>query len=78
MDYSRIVLHIHVTGNNRACTVLEYFLQSVEKYGLPSKVRSDMGGENAHVAQYMLQHEHRGPHSMITGRSVHNQRIERL
>lgn len=76
--FSRMVLHLHVAENNKAETVLSMFLQSVDRYGLPSKVRSDMGGENMLVAQYMINHEQRGPGCMITGRSVHNQRIERL
>lgn len=78
--YSRIPVFLRCSTNNRATTVLEVFLQAVQKYGLPSRVCSDKGRENVDVAMYRLIPFKRGPGrgSMITGKSVHNQRIERL
>ena len=78
--YSRLPVFLSASTNNTADTVLQCFLNGVHQYGLPSRVRCDRGGENVMVSQFMLSHPRRGPGrgSCITGRSVHNQRIERF
>ncbi|KAK7912496.1 hypothetical protein WMY93_012707 [Mugilogobius chulae] len=60
-------------GLQRSC-----FVHAVAQYGMHSRVRTDRGGENNAVALLMntFRGEHRG--SAIQGRSVHNERIERL
>jgi hypothetical protein len=76
--YSRCIVFLGCSGNNRAHTVLSHFVVATEKYGLPSRVRSDYGTENYGIAHFMLAQRGINRASMITGSSVHNQRIERL
>ena len=74
--FSRLVMFLKCTDNNTSETVLQCFLSGVEKYGIPNRVRSDKGMENVSVADYML--SKKGQEGMLTGKSTHNQRIERL
>lgn len=68
------MVYLNVSGVNRASTVLQSFIAAVEQYGLPSRVRSDKGGENTDVAEFMIRSRGNNRNSHITGRSVHNQR----
>lgn len=71
-------MYLKSSINNRASTVYDLFIEAVQKYHLPSRVRSDEGGENVLVAQHMIEHRGAERRSMLTGSSVHNQRVERL
>ena len=75
--FSRLVTYLNCS-DNRAETVLNLFLRAGEQYGFPSRVRSDQGAENINVARWMIANMGGNRGSMITGSSVHNQRIERL
>ena len=73
-----MIVFLQASTNNRASTVLQYFQSAVNQYNLPLRVRSDLGIENIDVACFMLQARGLNRGSHITGKSVHNQRIERL
>lgn len=76
--YSRLITYLHAATNNTAETVLQLFQAAVERNNLPSRVRCDLGLENIEVGRYMLAERGINRGSVITGTSVHNQRIERL
>ena len=76
--YSRLVVFLKCSTNNRADTVLNLFITACNSLGIPSRVRSDRGGENVLVATFMVLYHGSGRGSHIAGSSVHNQRVERL
>ena len=56
--FSRKILYLICANNNKASTVVSYFSHAVTTFGLPDKVRSDMGGENVDVALYSTLSQH--------------------
>jgi len=76
--YSRAITFLKTTTDNTSKTVLSLFVQACTKLGLPSRVRCDRGGENIDVALFMNLMRGTGRASVIAGKSVHNQRIERM
>ena len=71
-EFSRTLVFLNCSNNNRAATNLSFFKHGVRRYGLPEKVRTDLGGENVDIWRYMVE-EHESESSVITGSSTHNQ-----
>ena len=76
--YSRRIVYLQASDNNKATTVVCLFPSAVHECGWPSRVHSDKGGENVDVARAMLTARGTGRRVFLVGSSVHNQRIERL
>ena len=78
--FSRLPVMLECTDNNSTATILRCFfnLIAVHEFGIPSRVRSDKGLENVCIADFMIENRGGNRGSMITGKSAHNQRIERL
>lgn len=66
------------SDNNTSTTVLRHFISAAQEFGFPSRLRIDIGGENVKVAKLMFYARGVGRGSVLAGRSVHNQRIERF
>lgn len=43
-------MQIHASTNNYAETVFENFVDAIDAWGVPSRVRGDRGGENIDAA----------------------------
>ena len=71
-------MYLKCSSNNRADTVFNLFVTACNNIGIPSRVRSDCGGENVLVATVMSLYHGVGRGSHIAGTSVHNQGIEHL
>ena len=76
--HSRLITFLHCSNNNFSETVLNCFLEAICEYGIPSRVRTDHGGENVLVWEFMEEQRGSGRSSYIAGQSVHNSCIQRL
>ena len=76
--FSRLIVMLQCSSNNKASTVLQLFLEAIQLYRTPLRLRTDHGTENIEIAKYMLEKYGTESRPVITGKSVHNQRIERL
>ena len=74
------LMFLRCNSNNRAETVLNLFLDAINRDGnlWPSRIRVDKSVENVLVCNAMVQARGEGRGSFIAGPSTHNQRIERL
>ena len=77
--YSRYIVFIKASDNNRSNTVLNSFDEAINFLDFfPSRIRGDYGGENILVAKKMIENNGLDRGSFICGSSTRNQRIERL
>ncbi|XP_076842089.1 uncharacterized protein LOC143486124 [Brachyhypopomus gauderio] len=76
--YSRKVMCLTASTNNFASTAFAAFKEATERHGIPSRVRADQGVENVDIARFMFSVCGTDRGSFMSGKSVHNQRIERL
>ena len=76
--FSRLITYLNCADNNQAETVLGQFIAATTQYGIPSRIRTDGGGENVEIWRYMVQVREENRASYIVGSSIHNSRIERL
>lgn len=76
--FSRLVVMLHCSSNNGSKTVMDLFSTAIQCYRTPLRLRTDHGTENVRIARYMLEKHGVQSKPVITGKSVHNQRIERL
>ena len=76
--FSRTIIYLKCPDNNKSRTDLEYFQEGAGRFGLPNSICSDHGGEKVGVWKYMISTHHNDFSCVLTGSSVHNERIKRL
>lgn len=71
--FSRTIVFLSCSDNNRACAVLLSFMDATQVHGLPDQVRTDLGGENVEVWRFIVEH-HASDDAVITGSSTHKRK----
>lgn len=66
--YSRLITGLRASDNNSSNTVLDLFLNAIDIFGVPSRVRGDHGTENLGVATWMEENRGLRRGSYIWGR----------
>jgi hypothetical protein len=61
---------MNASTNNRAHTVLDVFQKARKRFGTPSRMRGDRGGENIEVAVWMIKRRGRNRASFMWGSYV--------
>ena len=75
---TRLVTLLKCNDSNSADVNLVNFKAACDEYMVPSRLRTDKGGENVKVADFMLRVRGLGRNSVMTGKSTRTQRIKRL
>ena len=63
---SRLITFLRPSNNNQAQTSLDFFIDDIRDYGLPSRIRTDLGGEYVSIRRYMEDKAGRGRGSSMT------------
>ena len=73
-----LITFLKCSTNNESATVLSLFLEAIQSFRCPMRLRTDHGTENIAMSERLLDHHGVNNNPVITGKSVHNQRIDRL
>lgn len=68
--YSRAVIYLKCSNNNKSTTALALFNDGVGRYGMPSRVRGDRGGENVLIADRIIEARGLNRGSFIAGSAL--------
>ena len=72
--YSRQIVYLHCSTNNKKETVLKLFEEAIVDYSAPSRIRTDKGGENTLIWELMTGIRGNGRGSFLASSSVHKNR----